>query len=269
MDKIFRPNCTALSMIQPPPLPGSYRHSDMTIRQIIDESLKETEMVLKNGFDGVVVQNMNDMPIKQIASPEAIAYMTMIGSEIKREFPELVLGVLVNWDGVAGLSVADAIGADFVRVEHLFTGVEVTSAGLLEAQCVEIAELRKRIKSKVPVYADVYEVHGVPLGRKPIEDAAWESVHEAFADGLFIAGKNPTESAELVKKARTKVPDTPILLGGGATGENVFELLKHYDGVCVATWIKNGNMKNPIDPERAKIFMDEVRRAKEFKAARV
>ncbi|RHW32847.1 BtpA family membrane complex biogenesis protein [Neobacillus notoginsengisoli] len=265
MADLFNPTCLALSMIQPDPLPGSYRHTNKTIDEIVVQSLKETEMVLKNGFDGVVLQNMNDMPIKQFSSPEAIAYMTRIGYEIKKEFPEMVLGVLMNWDGVAGLSVADAIGADFVRVEHLFTGVEVTSAGLLEAQCVEIAALRKRIKSNVPVYADVYEVHGVPLGKKPIEDAAWESVNEAFADGLFIAGKTPEESMELAKRARTKVKDVPIFLGGGATGDNVFELLQYYDGVCVATWIKNGNMKNPIDPHRAKIFMDEVRNAKRVK----
>ncbi|WP_066191310.1 MULTISPECIES: BtpA/SgcQ family protein [Gracilibacillus] len=256
-------NGVALSMVQPDPLPGSYRHTNKKIAEIIDQTLKETEMVLENGFDGIVLQNMNDMPIKQFSSPEAIAYMTRIGEAIKREFPNQILGVLMNWDGVAGLSVADAIGADFVRVEHLFTGVEVTSAGLLEAQCVEINELRKRIKSNIPVFADVYEVHGVPLGKKPIQDAAWESVHEAFADGLFIAGKNPSESLDLVKQARTKVKDTPIFLGGGATGENVYELLQQYDGVCVATWIKNGDMKNPIDPERAKIFMDEVKRARE------
>ncbi|ASN04250.1 BtpA/SgcQ family protein [Virgibacillus necropolis] len=262
MADLLNPNCLAFSMIQPNPLPGSYRHANEKIDDISYQALKETEMVAENGFDGIVLQNMNDMPIKQVSSSEAIAYMTKIGYEIKRNFPELALGILMNWDGVAGLSVADATGADFVRVEHLFTGVEVTSAGLLQAQCVEIAELRKRIKSDVPVYADVYEVHGVPLGRKPIEDAAWESVHEAFADGLFIAGKSPKESLELVNKARTKVNNTPIFLGGGATGDNVFGLLQQYDGVCVATWIKNGDMKNPIDPGRAKIFMDEVKRAR-------
>ncbi|MEK3888384.1 BtpA/SgcQ family protein [Bacillus sp. FSL K6-3431] len=265
MADLLHPNCLAISMIQPDPLPGSYRHTDKKIDDILYQSLKETEMVAVNGFDGVILQNMNDMPIKQYSSPEAIAYMTKIGYEIRKRFPDLILGVLMNWDGVAGLSVADAIGADFVRVEHLFTGVEVTSAGLLQAQCVEIAELRKRIKSSVPIYADVYEVHGVPLGRKPIEDAAWESVHEAFADGLFIAGKNAEESRELVKKARSKVNSTPIFLGGGATGENVCELLQDYDGVCVATWIKNGDMKNPINPERAEIFMHEVKRARKMK----
>ncbi|MDO5145437.1 MAG: BtpA/SgcQ family protein [Eubacteriales bacterium] len=248
-----------LSMIQPEPLPGSYRHRDMSVDKIVDMALRETEMVAENHFDGIIVQNMNDMPIRQISRPEAIAYMTRISYEIKKRFPELVMGILVNWDGVAGLSVADAVGADFVRVEHLYTGANVTSAGILQGQCVEIAEMRKRTGSKVPVYADVYEVHGIPLGRKPIEDAAWECVHEAFADGLFMSGKTQEESIEMIQKVRKKLPDTPVILGGGATGENIRELMKYYDGVSVATWIKNGNMKNPIDPARAEIFIKEAK----------
>ena len=71
---MFKPNCTAFAMIQPSPLPGSYRHVDKTIDDIVKEVLDETQMVVDNGFDGVILQNMNDMPIKQIAPPEAIAY---------------------------------------------------------------------------------------------------------------------------------------------------------------------------------------------------
>lgn len=260
---MFKPNCTTFAMIQPSPLPGSYRHKSKTIDEIVEEVLVETKMVVENGFDGVILQNMNDMPIKQIAPPEAIAYMTRIGMEIKNHFPNLVLGVLVNWDGVASLAVADAINADFVRVEHLFTGANVTSAGILEAQCVEIANLRKRICSKIPVYADIQEIHGVPLGKKPIDDAAWEAVHEAFADGLFISGRNIDESVKMIKQVRKKLPNTPVILGGGATGDNICELLQYYDGVSVATWIKNGDMKNPIDKKRAELFMNEVRKARE------
>ena len=54
------------------------------------------------------------------------------------------------------------------------------------------------------------------------------------------------------------MPDIPIFLGGGATGENIGRLLQHYDGVSVATWVKDGDMKNPINPEKAKIFMEQV-----------
>ena len=41
--------------------------------------------------------------------------------------------------------------------------------------------------------------------------------------------------------------------------------MQHFDGVSVATWVKNGDMKNPIDPARAKRFMDEIRRARELR----
>ena len=262
---MFKPDCTAFAMIQPSALPGSYRHEDKTIDDIVAEVLEETQMIVDNGFDGVILQNMNDMPI---AAPEAIAYMTRIAYEIKHQYPQLILGVLVNWDGVASLAVADAVHADFVRVEHLFTGANVTSAGILEGQCVEIAALRKRIRSKVPVYADIQEVHGIPLGGKPIDDAAWEAVHEAFADGLFVSGKSKEESLEMIHAVRKKLPDTPVILGGGANGENIEELLQYYDGVSVATWVKNGNMKNPIDPKRAEIFMSSVQKAREKKRGR-
>lgn len=257
---MFIPNKTVFAMIQPEPLPGSYRHRDATIDDIVKSVLDEMELVDKCGFDGVILQNMNDMPIKQIAPPEAISYMTRIGFEIKNKYPHIILGVLVNWDGVASMAVADAIGADFIRVEHLFTGANVTSAGILEAQCVEIANIRKRICSKIPVYADIYEVHGVPLGEKPIENAAWEAINEAFADGLFISGKNAEKSIEMAQKIRKKLPNVPIILGGGATGDNITELMKYYDGVSVATWVKNGDMKNPIDKERAKIFLSNAKK---------
>ncbi|MEG1252121.1 MAG: hypothetical protein RR378_05520 [Erysipelotrichaceae bacterium] len=40
------------------------------------------------------------------------------------------------------------------------------------------------------------------------------------------------------------------------------ELMREFDGVSVATWIKNGDMKNPIDPERAKLFLSEAKKDK-------
>lgn len=266
---MYRPECDILAMIQPGPLPGSYRYEGQRIGDIVDQALAETEMVCKCRFNGVIIQNMNDMPVKQYSRPEAIAYMTLLTREIRRSFPNMVIGVLMNWDGVAGLSAADAGGADFVRVEHLFTGAEVTSAGFLQAQCVEIAELRKRIHSQVAVYADIYEVHGMPLGAKPIEEAAWEAINEAFADGLFLAGRTAEESLKLIERARKRIPDSPIMLGGGATGDNVGELLGAYDGVSVATWIKKGDMKNPIDLSRADTFVKEAEKARLLRKGKI
>lgn len=156
------------------------------------------------------------------------------------------------------LAVADAAGADFVRVEHLYTGAEVTSAGLLQGQCCEITALKRKLGTDIPVYADVWERHGIPLCPQPLDEAAWQCVHEAFADGLFLCGKNAQESLSMARQVRQRVPGIPLFLGGGATGDNVRELLQEYDAVCVATWIKNGDMRNPVDPDRTRYFVEQA-----------
>ena len=156
------------------------------------------------------------------------------------------------------LAVADAAGADFVRVEHLYTGAEATSAGLLQGQCCEITALKRKLGTDIPVYADVWERHGIPLCPQPLDEAAWQCVHEAFADGLFLCGKNAQESLSMARQVRQRVPGIPLFLGGGATGDNVRELLQEYDAVCVATWIKNGDMRNPVDPDRTRYFMEQA-----------
>lgn len=255
--------CVSIAMLQTPPLPGSFQHSGQCLSEIIDYVLQEARILSDCGFDAVILQNMGDMPVRQQTRPEVIGYFSIIAKEIKSNFSDLVLGILINWDGVASLAVAHAADADFVRVEHVYTGVEVTSTGLITAQCCEITEMKKRLNTTLPIFADVYEPHAVPLGTKPIEDASWETLHEALADGLFLSGKTVEESIAMIERARTKVPDSTIFLGGGATEENVLELLKYYDGICVAKWIKNGSLKNPIDPERAKRFIEKVNIAKE------
>ncbi|GHH98623.1 BtpA/SgcQ family protein [Neobacillus kokaensis] len=256
----------ALAMLQPEPMPGSFRHSGMPFEEIIQISVEEVAMLQRNGFDGYIIQNRNDAPVKQIANPETIAYMSVLGYVLKEKFPNMIQGILVNWDGVASLAVADAIGADFIRVEHLYTGVEVGYAGLLEAQCVDICNLKKKLGSKVPVFADVQEIHYEQIGRKEISAAAWDTIQNAFADGLFLGGKNADESIEIIQKIRKKIGgNVPVFLGGGATGNNIARLLEYYDGVSVGSWVKNGNMKNPIDEEKAKIFIAEVEKAKKIR----
>ena len=265
MDKSRFP--VALGMIQPEPCPGSYRNTGMTFEEVIDISRKEVQMLKDNGFDGYIVQNGNDAPVRQHADRQHSAYMSVLARILKTEFPDLIQGILINWDGVASLAVADAAGSDFVRIEHTFTGLEVGYAGLMEAQCVEVCEFRKKLGCKIPVYADVQEIHYEQLGGKKVPDAAWDAVQNAFADGLFVGGHSTEESIAFVQAVRKKVGnDIPIFLSSGSTGDNIGEILKYYDGVSVGSWVKNGNLKNPIDPQRAKIFMDKVRAARAAQA---
>ena len=137
---------------------------------------------------------------------------------------------------------------------------------MLEAQCVDICQFKKRIGSHIPVYADVQEVHYEQLAGKSIVDNAWDTVMNAFADGLFLGGQSCEESIEIIKSVRKRLGSKiPIFLSSGATGDNISEILQYYDGVSVGTWVKNGNMRNPIDPERAGRFMEGVKTARKLR----
>ena len=100
-----------IGMVQTRPLPGSYRNRGERISFITEQALEETRILAECGVQSVILQNMGDMPIRQQSAPEAIAYLSVVAQAIRRSFPALCLGVLVNWDGVAALAVADAAGA--------------------------------------------------------------------------------------------------------------------------------------------------------------
>lgn len=249
-----------LAMVQPEPFPGSYLNNGMRIEEIIEKSLQEVKDLYECGYDGYIIQNRNDAPVKQYASVQHVAYMSVLAKTLKEKYPSLIQGILVNWDGVASLAVADAAGSDFVRIEHTYTGLEVGYAGLMQAQCVDVCEFKKKIGTSVPVYADIQEIHYEQIGGKVIEEATRDMMQNAFADGLFVGGKNTQESIEIAKRVQSKVNGkVPIFLSSGANLDNIKELMTIFDGVSVGTYIKNGNMRNPIDKEKAIKFITEAK----------
>ena len=62
--------------------------------------------------------------------------------------------------------------------------------------------------------------------------------------------KTSVHDLETVKKA---CPEAPLLVGSGASAENVTQLLDHADGLIVASSLKvDGVLSNPVDVERVR-----------------
>lgn len=248
-----------VGMVQLRPLPGSARYDDEPVDSIVDYALNEAGTLAGAGFDGIQLQNMGDNPSSRRAGPHTVALMTRACVAVRSGFPELQLSVLVNWDAEASIAVAVASGAHYVRVEHTWVGASVTSWGLSEAQCHTATAFRSRIRSEMPIYADVLEPHAVPLVRRPVEAWAKAAVEEGAADGLFVTGTSFDESIEWLPRVRAAVPGVPVWLGGGANTENVHRAMGLVEGMTVATSIKHGDMANPIDPALASAFVRAAR----------
>lgn len=252
-----------IAMANPLPLPGSIRSKGERIDTLSSKMLEEVRVLSDHNVDGILLQNFNDGPNRQDASPESIAYMTRISSDIRKEYPDMIIGILMCWDGPGSIIAADASSADFIRVEHVYCGAEMTAAGVIHGQCVETLKMRKALGSNIPIFADVYEPHSIPIMKQTIEGALYETVKGGLADGLFLCGRSAEESIAYVAKAKAMFPSVPCICGGGSNKDNVGILLKAFDGVCVGAWIKDGSLNNPINPEKLLQYMDEVEKARE------
>ncbi len=251
-----------VGMVQLRPLPGSARYIDEPLDQVIDAALADAQTLSDAGFSGVQVQNMGDNPSTRHAGLETIAYMTRTCCALRTAFPHLSLSVLVNWDAEASLAVADAVGADFVRVEHTWVGASMTSWGLSTASCHEATRFRSKIRSSMPIYADLFEPHAVPLVEQTVEWWTRAAVHEGAADGVFVTASSITESLDSMRRVRDVAPNVPVWIGGGATAENIEQVIGLVDGVTVATSIKHGNVANPVDPVQAADLVRAVTRGR-------
>ena len=65
---------------------------------------------------------------------------------------------------------------------------------------------------------------------------------------------------EKIRAAKTLAKDSPVLIGSGATEENVKLFLSVADGVIVGSSIKeNGRIEEPVDVERVRRFVKAAR----------
>jgi uncharacterized protein len=71
-----------------------------------------------------------------------------------------------------------------------------------------------------------------------------------------------------LRAAKEAVPQTPVLANTGVTEERLAEILAVADGVIVGTSLKaDGITWNPVDPARARRFVDTAGKIRSAPAA--
>lgn len=223
-----------------PPFPASQHPDAQTVDQILSAALKNTEKAVKAGVPAVYIQDLGDFPIAPSPQPHTVAILSVVGAAIRREFPDLTLGVcMMSHAAKEPLAIAQAIGAQFVRIK-VFVGTMVKAEGLVEGCAYEAIQYRAHIKADdIVIFADVYDRTGQPLGRLPLVDEARQASVFGRADGLILTGLSFEESMEMLRSVRAANFQVPLLLGGGATTKNIAEVLRFADGVIVSSAFKS------------------------------
>jgi uncharacterized protein len=247
------------------PLPGSQHPHAQPMQTAIDQALRNAEKAVRARVPALYIQDVADEPVARSIQPYTTASLAVIGAALRREFPELMLGLCMMSHGAREpLAAAQAMGAQFVRLK-VYVGVMVKAEGLLEGLAHEAIHYRAEIGAQdIAILADVYDRTGQPLGRMPLVDEARQAAVFGRADGLILTGSSFDESLEMLGEVRRAELGVPLLLGGGATAENIDQVLKVADGAIVSSTFKSerGWTRSALlaewDEGRIRAFMDAV-----------
>lgn len=238
-------------------LPGAPLHTG-DLEAVVAAAVEDARRLEEAGLDAVFVENFGDAPFYADDVPKVtVAAMTRAVHAVARAVAIPVgVNVLRN-DAVAGLSIAAATGAAFVRV-NVLSGSMWTDQGLIVGQAAEVARVRRAIAPGAWIFADVFVKHATPPSGVTIEQSAEELAGRGLADALIVSGPATARAPELatVRTVAGSVPNTPVYVGSGADAAEVAAFLSIATGVIAGTALKvDGVTTNPVDPERAKAFV--------------
>ena len=263
---IFRTAKPVIGMVHCWPMPGAPGYQGYGMRDIIRHAQSDAEALIAGGCDGIIVENMWDIPFRAGAHipPESIAAHAVVAAAVRDVCP-VPMGInLVHNGGVALLAIAIAARAEFIRV-CMFTGAGVWDAGSFDEGCAADL-LRRRTElhaESIKILADVDKKHSV---RFPGIDLATHIEWTRFfgADALIVSGRMTGDAPDLgkVREAKALAGDRPIIIGSGADAGNIAAFMSVADAVIVGSSIKQGGaIAEPVDVERVKRFVNAARGA--------
>lgn len=256
-----------IGMVHLGALPGTPRYRE-PLDRLIEQAVEEAELYAHAGVDGLLLENMHDVPyLCGSVGPEIVAGMTAAAAAVRRAV-RLPLGVqILAAANREALAVALAGGADFVRVEN-FAYAHVADEGLMPvAEAGPLLRYRRQIAAEgIKIIADVKKKHSSHAITADVDLIEAAQTTEFFgADAIVVTGRAtglPTDP-EHVAAVRQAV-HIPVCVGSGLTTENLAEVWPHADVLIVGSYVKtDGLWSNPLDPERLRRFMNAAARLRE------
>jgi membrane complex biogenesis BtpA family protein len=237
------------------PLPGSPRYQG-TMEAVYDTALAEVAIFQRYPIDGLIVENYRDAPFyPRSLPPETVAALAAVTREVVR-VAHVPVGVnALRNDAQAALAIATATEAAFIRV-NVHMGVVTSDQGIIQGMSHETLRLRAALRSSVLIFADVGVKHATPLGTRGLVLETRDLSERGLVDALIVSGvwtgaETSPDDIALVRQHTT----LPVLLGSGATPENLHCVYNQVDGLIVGSTFKQaGQAENMVEEARVKAF---------------
>jgi membrane complex biogenesis BtpA family protein len=263
LDEFFGVQKPIIGMVHLWPLPGAPGYVGHDMEEILGQARRDTEVLLEGGVDGLIVENMWDLPyyVGADVQIEAVAAQAVAARAVA-DMAAVPVGVNVIHNGwEAELAIAVAAGLDFVRI-CILTGARLWDTGDLNQGCAaDLLRRRRELGAEhLKLFADVDKKHSVPFPGLDLEThIEWTEFYRA--DALIVSGRMTGDAPPLDKVRRAKEAATrPILMGSGTTADNIADFLQFADGAIVGSSLKfDGVTENPVDLQRVQRYMAAVK----------
>ncbi|XP_078493393.1 uncharacterized protein F13E9.13, mitochondrial-like [Ciona intestinalis] len=263
VDVFKKTNGVIIGMLHLPALPGTPK-STMSVSKICDVVLKEAEIYTRAGLDGIMIENMHDVPYirSNLIGPEVTAAMATVGSKLRTCFPEIPTGVQVlTAANKEALAIAKCCNLDFIRAEG-FVFSHIGDEGFIDSCSGSLLRYRKQIEADhVLVFTDIKKKHSSHSITSDTGIAETSRAAEFFlSDGVIVTGNETGSSTDLnqIKDVQDEV-GIPVLVGSGVTADNVSNYI-NTSALIVGSHFKVGGFwSNPVDANLVQKFMKKVR----------
>jgi len=260
LTEIFNKHKVLIGMIHCPALPGAPRYRGAAIVDIYDQCMRDAEMLIEGGLDGLIIENHGDIPFSKPddLGPETASFMSVITDRVARATGvPLGINVLANAP-IQAFAIAMAGGARFIRVNQ-WANAYIANEGFMEGRAGEAMRYRSLLRAEhIKIFADSHVKHGA---HAITSDRSLEELTRdlAFfdADAIIATGQRTGHSVEVKEMERiADATHLPLLVGSGVSKDNIAQILQCADGVIVASSLKqDGVWWNPVDPARVKAFV--------------
>lgn len=261
---LFSTRKPVIGMVHIGALPGSPLHDAKAgLEGLVTAARSDLAALQDAGFDAVMFGNENDRPYEFDVDTASTATMAFVIGQLCREI-SVPFGVNVLWDPMSTVALAAATGASFCR--EIFTGTYASDMGLWTPDAGKAMRYRDRLgRSDLAMLYNVSAEFADSLDRRSLPDRARSAVFSSIPDAVLVSGAITGEAARMedLEAVKAVLPDVPVMANTGVKHDTVADVLKIADGCIVGSALKvDGDTWKAIDPERARDFMDRVRKAR-------